>query len=171
MQSKGSRRGAALGATVAILAGFSASNAYATKNINFDTTGSVRSTLAFNNQVVPDVYEFFASAGETIVLATSATTIDTTIRVVGPDASISLFNDDNGTNLLSRLTFTAADTGAYIVIVSSFSGNPVSISAAEYTLTLARGAQAARAATLDLDADAESGQSNAEAFNPSEDKP
>ena len=69
-----------------------------------------------------------------------------------------------------REVFTAADTGAYIVIVSSFSGNPVSISAAEYTLTLARGAQAARAAPLDLAADAESGPSNAEAVNPSEDK-
>jgi hypothetical protein len=53
------------------------------KNINFDTTGSVTSTLVFGNQIVPDVYSFFAQAGEQIRLETSDTGVDTTIRVVG----------------------------------------------------------------------------------------
>jgi hypothetical protein len=122
------------------LAGLVPSTAHAQKSIDFFTTGSVRSTLVFSNQIVPDTYYFFATAGERIRVRTSNNAFDTTIRVVGPDASISLFDDDSGGGLASNLAFTAADTGAYIVVVSSFSGNP---GGGDYTLTFARGAAAA----------------------------
>lgn len=117
-----------------------ASPSQAQKLINFNTTGSVTSTLVFNNQIVPDVYSFFATAGEPIRVETSNISFDTTIRVIGPDAAINLFDDDGvaGT-LASRLNFTAADTGAYIVVVSSFSGNP---GGGNYTLNFARGSSA-----------------------------
>jgi hypothetical protein len=119
------------------------------KNINFTTTGSVRSTLVFTNQIVPDVYSFFAETGEQIRLETSNAAFDTTIRVVGPDASINLFDDDGAGNLNSLLTFTTADAGEYIVVVSSFSGNP---GGGEYTLSFARGAAGAPAAGAEEDA-------------------
>jgi hypothetical protein len=112
------------------------------KNINFSTTGSVTSTLVFGNQISPDVYSFFAQEGERIRLETSNTTVDTTVRVVGPDAAIDLFDDDGGDGLASRLVFTAADTGTYIAVVSSFSGNP---GGGNYTLNFARGAAALQA--------------------------
>src|SRR3954465_8216754 len=109
------------------------------KNINFTSTGSVTSTLLFGNQISPDVYSFFAEAGQQIRLQTSNASFDTTIRVVGPDASLNLFDDDGGGFPLSRLVFTTADTGTYIAIVSSFGGNP---GGGNYTLTFARGAAA-----------------------------
>jgi hypothetical protein len=120
------------------------------KNINFTTTGSVRSTLVFNNQIAPDVYSFFAEAGQQIRLETSNAAFDTTIRVVGPDASINLFDDDGAGNRNSLLSFTAADAGEYIVVVSSFSGNP---GGGEYTLSFARGAAGAPAVAAGEDAD------------------
>lgn len=112
------------------------------KDINFTTTGSVRSTLLFGNFISPDVYSFFATVGEQIRVETSDTSVDTTIRVIGPDASINLFDDDGGAGLASRLVFTAADTGIYIVVVSSFSGNP---GGGDYTLNFARGSAALQA--------------------------
>jgi hypothetical protein len=47
------------------------------KDINFATTGSVRSTLLFGNFIVPDVYSFMATVGEQIRVETSNTSIDT----------------------------------------------------------------------------------------------
>src|SRR6266849_10106486 len=116
-------------ATLVVLGGLSPSLAQAQKFINFNTTGSVRSTLVFTNQISPDVYAFFATAGERIRVQTSNNSFDTTLRVIGPDAAITLFDDDGGSVppasvFASRLVFTAADTGWYLVVVSSFSGNP-----------------------------------------------
>jgi hypothetical protein len=116
-------------ATLVVGGGLFPSRAQAQKNIFFTTTGSVRSTLVFTNQISPDVYAFFATAGERIRVQTSNNSFDTTLRVIGPDAAINLFDDDGGSVppasvLASRLVFTAADTGWYLVVVSSFSGNP-----------------------------------------------
>jgi hypothetical protein len=136
------------------------------KNVNFTTTGSVTSTLVFTNQISPDVYSFFATAGEQIRLETSNASFDTTIRVVGPDASVNLFDDDGGAGLASRLVFTAADTGGYIAVVSSFSGNP---GGGNYTLNFARGAAALQAAALqavsEVSEDREQGKSMPELEN------
>jgi hypothetical protein len=123
------------------LAGLIPSTAHAQKDINFNTTGSVRSTLLFSNQIHPDTYYFFATAGEYIRLQTSnlASGLDTTIRVVGPNAATSLFDDDSGGGYASRLVFYAGETGAYIVVVSSYYGTP---GGGDYTLTFARGAYA-----------------------------
>jgi hypothetical protein len=132
------------------------------KNIDFNTTGSVTSTLVFTNQIVPDVYSFPAAQGEQIRLETSNTSLDTTIRVVGPDAAIDLFDDDGGAGLASRLVFTAADTGFYIAIVSTFSGNPPG---GNYTLTFARGAAALQAVS-EVSEDTEHGKSSSELENP-----
>ena len=121
------------------LAGLIPSPAHAQKDINFNTTGSVRATLLFSNQIHPDTYYFFATAGEYIRLETSNNTFDTTIRVVGPNAATNLFDDDSGVGNASRLVFYAGETGAYIVVVSSFYGSP---GGGDYTLTFARGAYA-----------------------------
>jgi hypothetical protein len=153
---------------VAALAGLGTSSAHAQKNLDFNSTGSVTSSLVFSNQVVPDVYEFFASAGEQIRVQTVNNGFDTTIRVIGPDASINLFDDDSGGSLASRLLFTAADTGAYIVIVSSFSGNPVPVGRNNYTLSFARGAAAAQ--LNGLVAESEAGDSKPDVGNPVEEK-
>jgi hypothetical protein len=136
------------------------------KNIHFTTTGSVTSTLLFNNLISPDVYTFFAAAGERIRLETSNAAFDTTIRVVGPDAAINLFDDDGGAGLASRLVFTAADTGWYIAVVSSFSGNP---GGGNYTLNFARGAAATQALS-EVGEDAEQGTSMPEFENQAEAK-
>jgi pre-peptidase len=143
--------------------------AQAQKNINFTTTGSVTSTLVFNNQISPDVYSFFATAGEPIRVQTVNNSFDTTIRVVGPDAAINLFDDDGGTNLASRLDFTAADTGSYIVVVSSFSGNP---GGGNYTLNFARGSSASAVqGQSELIVEPGQGESMPEVSNPEEVKP
>ena len=134
------------------------------KNINFTTTGSVRSTLLFGNFISPDVYYFFATVGEQIRVETSNTSVDTTIRVIGPDAFINLFDDDGGVGLASRLVFTAADTGYYIVVVSSFSGNP---GGGDYTLNFARGSAALQALN-ELREDPEQGKSMPDLDNPME---
>jgi hypothetical protein len=131
------------------------------KNINFTTTGSVTSTLVFGNLISPDVYSFFAQAGEQIRLETSNASFDTTIRVVGPDAAIDLFDDDGGVGLASRLVFTTADTGLYIAVVSSFSGNP---GGGNYTLNFARGAAALQAVS-EVSEDTEQGKSMPEFEN------
>jgi Bacterial pre-peptidase C-terminal domain len=131
------------------------------KNINFTTTGSVTSTLVFNNFISPDVYSFFAEAGEQIRLETSNTSVDTTIRVIGPDAAINLFDDDGAGFPLSRLVFTTEDTGNYIVVVSSFSGNP---GGGDYTLNFARGAAALQAVD-EVSEDTERGKSMPEFEN------
>lgn len=145
--------------------------AHAQKNINFDAGGgSVSSTLVFNNNISPDVYSFFANAGEQIRVQTSnngtdpANRLDTTIRVIGPNAATSLFDDDGGGNLASRLVFTAERTGQYIVVVSTFSGNPVRIPGnngnnGDYILTLARGAAAASPRVAAVDDPDSGGQS------------
>jgi hypothetical protein len=88
---------------------------------------------------------------------------------VGPDASINLFDDDNGGGLASRLVFTAADTGAYMVVVSSFSGNP---GGGDYTLTFARGTLADQASSVASAADEAQapGESLAPGVNPLETK-
>ena len=154
---------ASLGAVLALgvaLAELVPSTAHAQKSIDFFTTGSVRSTLVFSNQIVPDTYYFFATAGERIRVRTSNNAFDTTLRVVGPDASISLFDDDSGGSLASNLAFTAADTGAYIVVVSSFSGNP---GGGDYTLTFARGAAANSVASA-----ADEAQAPGESMSPGE---
>lgn len=121
------------------LAGLCPAVVHGQKFINFSTTGTIRSTLVFGNQIVPDVYLFFAQAGETIRLETSNSSFDTTLRVVGPDAAFDIFDDDSGIGTNSRIHFTTPDTGGYIVIVSSFSGNP---GGGTYDLTIARGAAA-----------------------------
>ena len=121
------------------------------KNINFTTSGSVTSTLVFNNWISPDVYSFFAEAGQQIQLETSNAGFDTTIRAVGPDAAVDLFDDDSGDGVHSLLAFTTVDTGTYVVVVSSYSGNP---GGGLYTLTFTRGAAGAPAAE-----DAERGKS------------
>jgi len=54
-----------------VLGGLSPSIARAQKNINFTNTGSVTSKLVFTNQISPDVYSFFATAGERIRVQTS----------------------------------------------------------------------------------------------------
>jgi hypothetical protein len=125
------------------------------KSINFSTTGSVTSTLVFGNFISPDVYSFFAPAGERIRLETSNSDFDPTVRVVGPDAAINLFDDDGGAGLESRLVFTTADTGNYIAVVSSFSGNP---GGGSYTLIFARGAAALQAVS-EVSEDTEQGKS------------
>jgi len=132
------------------LAGLVPATAHAQKSINFFTSGSVRSTLVFTNQIVPDTYYFFATAGEYIRVQTSHNAFDTTLRVVGPDASINLFDDDSGGGLASNLHFYAADTGAYIVVVSSFSGNP---GGGDYTLWFYRGSYADPASSVTSAAD------------------
>ena len=173
------RRGRRMTGVLAVLAlcviggGLSPSLAQAQKFINFTTTGSVTSTLVFNNQIVPDVYSFFATAGERIRVQTSNNSFDTTIRVVGPDTAINLFDDDGGSvagsPLASRLVFTAADTGAYIVVVSSFSGNP---GGGTYTLTLARGAAAQQAInTFSREVDPTQGEFMPDLDNAAEEKP
>lgn len=129
--------------------------------INFTTTGSITSTLVFTNLISPDVYSFFADAGEQIRLETSNTSLDTTIRVVGPDAAINLFDDDGGDGFASRLVFTTADTGTYIAVVSTFSGNPPG---GNYTLNFARGAAALQAVT-EAREDTEQGKSMPEFEN------
>lgn len=154
-----------------LVGGLSPSLAQAQKNINFTTTGSVRSTLVFTNQISPDVYSFFAVAGEPIRVQTSDNSFDTTLRVIGPDAAINLFDDDGGSVagsfLASRLVFTTADTGTYLVVVSSFSGNP---GGGDYTLTLARGAAAA-AIHQAVSVDRQAGESQSDVENPVEEKP
>jgi len=156
-------------ATCVVFSGLSPSLAQAQKFINFNTTGSVTSTLVFTNQIVPDVYSFFATAGERIRVQTSNNSFDTTIRVIGPDAAINLFDDDGGGNLASRLVFTAADTGAYIVVVSSFSGNP---GGGNYTLTLARGSLALQTVNaLSRDVDPGQGEFMPDVDNAVEEKP
>jgi hypothetical protein len=134
------------------------------KNIDFFTTGSLTSTLLFTNQVVPDVYVFPAQAGERIRLETSNTDFDTTIRVVGPDAAINLFDDDSGEGTASRLVFTAADTGWYVAVVSSFGGNPASLDNNNYVLNFARG-DAALQAVSEVGEDPERGKSRPELQN------
>jgi Bacterial pre-peptidase C-terminal domain len=158
-------------ASFAALAGLAttSSTAHAQKTINFTTTGSVTSTLVFSNQVSPDVYSFFAAAGEQIRLQTSNNGFDTTIRVIGPDASINLFDDDSGGGVASRLVFTAADSGAYIVVVSSFSGNPTS--SGNYTLSFARGSAALQPLVAVSSSEPEPGASSPEVNNPIEEKP
>ena len=151
-----------------VLGGLSPSIARAQKNINFTTTGSVTSTLVFTNQISPDVYSFFATAGERIRVQTSNNgNLDTTIRVIGPDTAINLFDDDGGGSLASRLVFTAADTGAYIVVVSSYSGNPPG---GNYTLTLARGAEASQDVKT-FTVNPTQGESMSDVDNPVEQKP
>jgi hypothetical protein len=154
-------------ATVGVCGGLAPSSAQAQKNINFTTTGSVRSTLVFGNQISPDVYSFFATAGERIRVQTSNNSFDTTIRVIGPDAAINLFDDDGGGSLASRLVFTAADTGTYLVVVSSFSGNP---GGGDYTLSFARGTAALQTLRA-LTPDPQEGESVSDVDNPVEAKP
>jgi len=159
-------------ATLAVGGGLFPSVALAQKNINFTDTGSVNSTLVFSNQINPDVYSFFAAAGERIRVQTSNNTgLDTTIRVVGPDASINLFDDDGGSTpqspLASRLVFTATDSGAYIVVVSSFSGNP---GGGNYTLNFARG-NAALQAIGEVSTEPNPGKFMPEVTNPVQEKP
>ena len=137
------------------------------KTINFTTTGSVRSTLVFTNQIIPDVYFFFATVGEEIRLETSDISFDTTIRVVGPDAAIDLFNDDGGAGFASRLVFTAADTGGYIVVVSSYDGNPPG---GDYTLNFARGSTVHQSLSA-LREDSMLGRTMPDVENPVKDKP
>src|SRR5688572_29733875 len=133
------------------------------KNINFTTTGSLTSTLLFNNQISPDVYSFFAEAGQETRLETSNASegLDTTIRVVGPNAETNLFDDDGAGFPLSRLVFTAEDTGTYIAVVSSFGGNP---GGGNYTLDFARGA-AGQGAAREVSEDADRGKSMPELEN------
>ena len=171
-------RGRRINGVVAVLAlcvvlgGLSPSSVQAQKSIDFFTTGSVRSTLVFTNQIVPDVYAFFATVGELIRVETSNNSFDTTLRVIGPDASISLFDDDSGTGSASRLVFTAADTGAYLVVVSSFSGNP---GGGDYTLNFARGAAAqslsVSSASSVVGGEPTQGESMSPGENPPEAKP
>jgi hypothetical protein len=131
------RHGLFLAALLA-LGGLTPAHAHAQKNINFSGTGSLTSSILFTNQISPDVYSFFAEAGQQIRLQTSNNGFDTTLRVIGPDSALSLFDDDSAGGLASRIVFTVPDTGSYIVVVSSFSGNPITGSGT-YTLTFARG--------------------------------
>jgi len=131
------------------------------KNINFTTSGSVTSTLLFNNQISPDVYSFSAEAGQEIRLETSNASFDTTIRVVGPNAETNIFDDDGAGFPLSRLVFTAEDTGTYIAVVSSFGGNP---GGGNYTLDFARSA-AGQGAAREVSEDADRGKSMPELEN------
>ena len=138
------------------------------KIIQFGTTGSVNSTLLFNNFISPDVYTFFAQAGERIRVETSnlQSGLDTTIRVVGPDAFITLFDDDGAGFPASRLVFTAADTGWYVAVVSTFSGNP---GGGNYTLNFARGTAALQAVS-EVSEDTERGKSTPDVENQVEEK-
>ena len=57
------------------LAGLVPSTAHAQKSIDFFTTGSVRSTLVFTNQIVPDTYYFFATAGASSLSACASVAV------------------------------------------------------------------------------------------------
>ncbi|WP_143301516.1 PPC domain-containing protein [Candidatus Entotheonella palauensis] len=99
-----------------------ASLAHAQKNINFATGGTIAATLLFGNVIHPDSYVFRAEAGDSFQIDVTSSQFDATLRVVGPDAAIVLFNDD-AVGFDPSLFFTASDSGYYLVIVSSFSGN------------------------------------------------
>ncbi|PON14378.1 hypothetical protein C2W62_29360 [Candidatus Entotheonella serta] len=119
------------------LQAFVVSPSFAQKNINVVGPFTASGNLLFANQVHPDTYVLHLSDNERLRLDVNSSNFDTTLRVVGPDAAVNLFNDDGGPGLNSRLTFTARDTGYYIIVVSSFSGNPPGGNGA-YTLRMER---------------------------------
>lgn len=114
--------------------------------------------------IQPDVYSFFAVAGDSFQIDIVSSEFDPTLRVVGPDAAIALFSDDV-VGLNPSLFFTAADSGFYLAIVSSFSGNAPG---GAYTLTMS----ALRNSTLDVQDAGESreGESSQRGYNESEAK-
>ncbi len=124
-------------AFVAVLSIAWVNNGYTQKNINFTGPFTIEETLLFGTQVYPDTYVFRLDFGDRVRLDVNSSDFDTTIRVVGPNAAIALFDDDGGPGLNSRLTFTAADTGYYIAVVSTFSGTALS-GRGDYTLRLQR---------------------------------
>jgi hypothetical protein len=107
---------------LATVIGLAASPVHAQKKLDFEYTGSVMSSLVASDHMIPDVYSFVAEAGQEFVLNTSLTSIDTTIRVIGPDADLNLFNDDAFGVLSSYLQFSAPVSGTYVVIVATFGG-------------------------------------------------
>lgn len=99
--------------------------AHAQKKLDWDNTGSIGGTLIAHPHLIPDIYSFEAEAGENIVFRTSLTDLDTTIRVIGPDASVDIFNDDSNNEVLtSWVDFIAPVSGTYYVIVSTYAGQP-----------------------------------------------
>jgi hypothetical protein len=135
------RRALATLQTAALFAAFLATAtvatpAHAQKKLDWEYTGSVSSTLVAWPHLIPDVYSFQGVAGETYVFHTTDTDLDTTIRVVAPNARTEIFNDDrNSSDLTSHIEFTAWNDGTYIVIVSNYAG---SSTAGDYHLSFER---------------------------------
>ncbi len=119
------------------LQAFVVSPSYAQKDIDLVGPFTLSGNLLFNNQVHPDTYVLHLDINEGLLLNASSSIFDITLRVVGPNAAIELFDDDNGPGSDARLQFTAADAGWYIIVVSSFSGNPPTGNGA-YTLRVER---------------------------------
>ena len=124
------------GVLLTILFCFAPASVRAQKKLDWQYTGSVSATLIANPNVTADVYSVEAVEGERLVFNTTLTDIDTTIRVVGPDAAINIFNDDrNGQDLTSNIAFVAPRSGTYLVIVSSYRGEG---SGGDYALNFER---------------------------------
>ena len=69
-----------------------------------------------------DDIEIYVLSGQTVQIDHSASW-DTYLYLLAPDCSAAAFDDDGGPGLNSRITFTAATSGVYTIIPTSFSAN------------------------------------------------
>ena len=68
-----------------------------------------------------DDLEFQGTAGTTVVIETTAGSFDTYLYLLDDTCQVVALDDDGGTGLLSRITYTLPRTGVYTAVVSSYS--------------------------------------------------
>jgi hypothetical protein len=81
-----------------------------------DSTGGPRGTGYYY-----DAYEIWLEVGDELTLEAIDASFDTYLYLVGPTCNQVALDDDGGSGLLSRLTYTANENGPYTVIMTSYS--------------------------------------------------
>ncbi|GMV38302.1 MAG: hypothetical protein AMXMBFR64_00180 [Myxococcales bacterium] len=108
-------------------------------------TGSAPVDLTAPGAVVG--FKLAMSAGDTLVAETTGSPLlDTTLFVFGPDDGAGFYgewpvamDDDGGDGALSRLEFTAKETGSYALFVSTYGGAGIGVAALTATVGGAAG--------------------------------
>jgi hypothetical protein len=126
--------------------------------LNIDVAGSRPATATSDDTVIPITYGntatstitdfsterrfiFFGTEGDVVEIdmtATGAPTVDTLLRLIGPDGEVVAENDDiePGVNRNSRLKLTLATTGDYVIVATRFEDASEPPSTGDFRLTI-----------------------------------
>ncbi len=77
-------------------------------------------TVTLSDEVPAQLYSFSATAGDTVVISANSVDLDTYLQLYDAQSNLIAEDDDSGSDVNARLTFSIPETATYIVEVTTF---------------------------------------------------